>query len=90
MSKAAPPPALFPGHCTPEKYNNAGGILINDLFDDSGSYSDGEDTDDNDNFQLLIKAANSDKRMTTLTTTTTPMTMMMTTTMATSPMMRMK
>jgi hypothetical protein len=61
MSDATPPPASFLGHCTPENINNADAILTNDLFDDSGSYNDGEDTDNDDNFQLLIKAANSDK-----------------------------
>jgi hypothetical protein len=61
MSNVTLPPALFLGHCTPENITNADAILTNDLLDDSGSYSDGEDTDDNDNFQLLIKAANSDK-----------------------------
>jgi hypothetical protein len=62
MSALKPPLASFlGGHCTPENNNNADAILPNDLLDDdSGSYSDGEVTDDNGNFEFLIKQANND------------------------------
>ena len=59
MSDATPPPMPMPGYCTFIRHDEADGTT-NDLLVDNGSTSDGEATDDDSNFELLINAANDD------------------------------